>query len=80
MEIYLAPPRGDYRNRAGESEIGPIAMLAQRKRKAALAEKRGDQLGKRGLAVDDLASVHAESGRRDDLIGFLICEVGVANV
>ena len=55
-------------------------MRAQRKRKAALAEKRGDQLGKRGLAVDDLASVHAESGRRDDLIGFLICEVGVANV
>ena len=55
-------------------------MLAKRKREARLDEQRGDQLGERGFAVDNPAGLDAERGGRHDGIGFLIREVGVANV
>ena len=55
-------------------------MLAKRKREAGLDEQRGDQLGERGLAVDNPAGLHAERSGRQELIGFLVGEVGVANV
>lgn len=80
MEIYLACPRGEYRNDAGKAEIGAKAVLAKRKREAGLDAKRGDQLGERGLAVDNPAGRDAERGGRHELIGFLIGEGGVANV
>lgn len=55
-------------------------MLAERKREARLSLQRGDQLQQRRLAVHDAARLHAERGRRDDVIGFLVREIGVADI
>lgn len=55
-------------------------MFAKRKREAGLGEQRGGQLGERGLAVDNPAGLDAERGGGHDGIGFLVGEVGVADV